>query len=246
MLKFDKMNYKVLGAGRPILLLHGWGANSSSFTQIIASISLNFKVYALDLWGFGESEKPDPQATIYDYAEAVYRFIKAKIGEDVVLLGHSFGGRICLILGNRPLIRGVVLVDSAGLKSRLSLAKRLQIRRYKKLREKVNLGQATASKLERFGSADYRELDPDLRGVFVRVVNEDLEKFAVNLAKPTLIIWGRHDRTTPVFMAKKLHKLIKNSQLKFIRGGHFCYLNSAREFVNLCDNFLNNLEERNG
>lgn len=246
MLKFEEMNYKVYGVGRPILLLHGWGANSSSFTQIIAEFSLNFKVYALDLWGFGESELPPQNATIYDYAEAVYRFIKAKIGEEVVLLGHSFGGRICLILGNRPLIRGVVLVDSAGLKSRLSLAKRLQIRRYKKLREKVNLGQAMASKLERFGSADYRKLPPTMRGVFVRVVNEDLEKFAVNLAKPTLIIWGRHDRTTPVFMAKKLHKLIKNSELKFLRGGHFCYLNSTREFVNLCDNFLNNLEERNG
>ncbi len=244
MLNFEGMNYKVCGAGRPILLLHGWGANSTSFAQIIAEFSLNFKVFALDLWGFGGSDLPPKDATIYDYAEAVYRFIEGIIGEKTAVLGHSFGGRICLILGNRPLISGVVLVDSAGLKNRLSLWQKAKIRRYKKLREKVNSGQARESKLERFGSADYRNLSHEMRGVFVRVVNCDLIEFARNLETPTMVVWGRQDRTTPIWMAKKLHKLIKNSQLKIIRGGHFCYLDSAREFVNFCDDFLNNLEER--
>ena len=243
MLSFEGMKYRVRGEGLSILLLHGWGASSRSFATIESELSLDFRVYLVDLWGFGESQMPDPHATIYDYADVVYRFIRQVIGESVVIVGHSFGGRIGLILGSRPLVSGLILVDSAGIKPRLTFAQKLRIRRYKSLRKRVELGRADASKLERFGSQDYRSLPTDLRGVFVRVVNEDLTKFAQIVDKPTLILWGRNDRTTPPKMARKLHSLIGDSHLVWLHGGHFSYLDSPRDFLIQCKIFLNNLEK---
>lgn len=241
---FEGMRYEVYGAGRPILLLHGWGSNAQSFAKIRSELALDNKVFCVDLWGFGGSDKPTQSATIYDYAEAIYRFIYKIIGEKTVILGHSFGGRICLILGNRPLVRGVVLVDSAGLRGRVGFLKKLKIRRYKALQKKVALGKAQAEVLSKFGSNDYRNLPPEMRGVFVRVVNEDLTKFAQDLRKPTLIVWGKRDRTTPPYMARKLHRFIANSRLVVIYGGHFSYLDSPKEFVNSCSDFLKDLEEK--
>ncbi len=243
MLSFEGMKYSVRGEGLPILLLHGWGASSQSFAVVAGELSLDYRVYSVDLWGFGESDMPSPQATIYDYAEGIYRFIRKVIGEPTVIIGHSFGGRIGLILGSRSLVSGLVLVDSAGLKPRLSFAQKLRIRRYKRLRNLVELDRVDARKLERFGSRDYRNLPEGLRGVFVRVVNEDLAKFAQMVDKPTLILWGRSDRTTPPRMARKLCRLISGSRLVWLHGGHFSYLDSPRNFLIQCKIFLNNLEK---
>jgi len=244
MLNFEGMRYEVKGSGKPILLLHGWGSSAKSFAQISTELALEYKVYAVDLWGFGISERPSESATIYDYAEVIYRFVERVIGEKTVLLGHSFGGRICLILGSRPLISGVVLVDSAGLRPRLSLRQKMRVRRYKKICKMVASGRKNAEVLSKFGSSDYRSLAPEMRGVFVRVINEDLEQCARDIDKPTLIIWGKRDRTTPPQMARKLHKLVVNSRLKWLAGGHFSYLDSPREFVRFCYEFLNSLEGR--
>ena len=50
-----KIHYKVEGEGKPIILLHGWGANLNTFNNISKSLCENFKVYSIDLPGFGES-----------------------------------------------------------------------------------------------------------------------------------------------------------------------------------------------
>lgn len=239
---FEGMKYWVSGDGQPILLLHGWGADHASFAAVARYLSAEYRVYALDLWGFGASREPDESATIFDYAEAVYRFVVSVIGCSAVILGHSFGGRIALILGSRPLIRALVLVDSAGLKPRLSLRQKASIRQYRRQRALVEQGRCDSSSLERFGSADYRSLDATMRGVFVRVVNEDLAKFAKGVNVPTLILWGKSDRTTPPRMARRLQRLISGARLTFLQGGHFCFLDSPREFCLQCSDFLENLE----
>lgn len=244
MLKFEGMYYSVKGNGMPILLLHGWGVDSSSFAIIANELSVNYRVFALDLWGFGKSDSPLQDATIFDYSESVYRFVQQVISEPTILLGHSFGGRICLILGSRPLIKDLILVDSAGLKPKLSFWQKRRIFRYKKLRNMVIEGKKNSDVLNKFGSHDYRNASGELRQVFVRVVNQDLLQFAQSVNKPTLIIWGKSDKTTPPRMARKLHTLIVRSQLQWIKGGHFSYLDSPREFLTYCYEFLNNLEKR--
>lgn len=243
--KFRGMSYKIYGQGKPILLLHGWGANGDSFAKIVHEFMLDYRVYVVDFWGFGDSEMPPAAATIYDYASVVADFITQVIGSHLIVLGHSFGGRVAMIIGNHDLIDAVVLVDSAGLRPRLGLIKKIKIKRYKNLRKKVNAGKIDASRLRGFGSSDYQTLDSVMRAVFVRVVNADLAQHAEVLQKPTLIVWGKQDKTTPLKSAKKLHKLITNSSLVMLPGGHFSFVDSPREFVDACSRFFIEIEMEN-
>ncbi len=235
---FRGMNYTCSGFGRAILLLHGWGGSIDSFAGIASNFESEFCVYRLDFWGFGASELPSASADIYSYTEAVEDFITKIIAEPVILIGHSFGGRVAIILGaNCPLVEKIILVDSAGLKPRRSLKKRVQIARYHRLKRKVEQGKADKSKLDGFGSRDYLGLVPVMRQVFVRVVNADLKSMARKITKPVLLIWGRHDRETPLYMARILRKIIPHSTLQVLNGGHFAYLDCEHEFLRLCYDF---------
>ena len=101
-----------------ILLLHGWGASIKSFKPVINELSKYYKVYAIDFPGFGESEDPSKNYDVEEYSKVVLKFIEEKKLQDVVLIGHSFGGRVIIKLvgklGFNP--KKIILVDSAGIR----------------------------------------------------------------------------------------------------------------------------------
>ena len=236
--KFQGMNYEVSGQGRAILLLHGWGASINCFAQINRELSQDFKVFAIDFKGFGASEPPKQNATIFDYAQDISKFIDCVIKEPVVLVGHSFGGRVSLILAQHLLVNKIILVDSAGLKPKINLSKRIKILKYKRAKKQVQLGKRPASDLLKFGSKDYLALNQEMRKVFVNVVNQDLSEFAKKINKPTLILWGKSDKETPIYMARKLHRITKNSKLEILSGAHFVFLDNPHQFLKATYNFL--------
>lgn len=242
MLDFEGMRYTVLGAGPPVLLLHGWGSEHGCFARVARCLASDFTVYSVDFWGFGKSVPPPQNATVFDYADAVYRFVDEIIGQPAVLLGHSFGGRIALILGSRPLIRALVLVDSAGLRPRLGIVQKWRVARYHRAKRRVAKGQMSEIKLKKFGSRDYQNLSADMRAVFVRVVNQDLSEYAARVRCPVLLVWGRRDRTTPPRMARQLRRLLRCGHVRWLNGGHFCFLDSSTEFCAICYDFLIDLE----
>ncbi len=236
---FRGVHYTREGEGRAVLLLHGWGGSIDCFASVANDLSGDFTVFRLDFWGFGASEMPPLDADIYSYAEVVEDFINKVIASPVILLGHSFGGRVAIILGAAcPLVEKIVLIDSAGLRPRQSLKKRIKIARYHRLKKKVNAGRIEPSKLDTFGSRDYLALPTALRQVFVRVVNEDLSYLARKIKVPTLLVWGRRDSETPLYMARKLRKMILHSTLQVLNGGHFAYLECEREFLRICYEFM--------
>ena len=237
--KFRGINYTVAGTGKPLLLLHGWGANLHCFAGVAPDLEQNFTVYRLDFWGFGASDEPPKFAGIETYAETVADFIYNIIGTKTDVIGHSFGGRVAIILGAKcDFVDKIVLVDSAGLKPRKSIAKRVREHRYKIAKKRVVQGRCSAEVLQNYGSADYKALNETMRNVFVRVVNTDLTKTASEITKPVLLVWGRCDRETPLYMARTLHKIIKNSTMQVLDGGHFCFLDKPSEFLRACYDFL--------
>ena len=70
-----KINYIVEGEGEPIVVLHGWGANINTVLSIVNILKDRYKVYALDLPGFGESEEPKEVIGSFEYAEIVRNFL---------------------------------------------------------------------------------------------------------------------------------------------------------------------------
>jgi len=156
--------------------------------------------------------------------------------EEVILIGHSFGGRVAILLASEsPRIGGIVLVDSAGIRPKRKLSYYYKVYKYKLLK-KLGIRNIKA------GSSDYNKLSGAMKETFVRVVNQDLTGRLSKIVVPTLIVWGSLDKETPIYMAKKLNKHIKGSELNILEGaGHFSYLDNLEQFMGLLKGFVDRI-----
>jgi pimeloyl-ACP methyl ester carboxylesterase len=106
-----------MGSGRPLLLVHGFGASIGHWRKNIAVLAAaGYRVYAIDLLGFGGSSKPAIAYSMELWQEQVYDFWTIHIQEPTVFVGNSIGGLLCLMmLANHPqLAAGGVLLNCAG------------------------------------------------------------------------------------------------------------------------------------
>ena len=85
------------GRGEPLLLLHGFGANIFTWRYIYPDLTKKYRVIAIDMKGFGESDKPnDKSYSAFDQAKLVLKVIEKLKLKNVTLIGHSFGGGVAL------------------------------------------------------------------------------------------------------------------------------------------------------
>ncbi len=100
----------------PLILVHGFGASTDHWRKNIAELQRDFQVWAIDLLGFGRSDKPDWQYSGDLWRDLLHDFIREKIGRPVVLVGNSLGGYVSLcVAAQKPESAvGVILLNSAG------------------------------------------------------------------------------------------------------------------------------------
>lgn len=192
------------------MFLHGWGQNSASLKNIYDNVRLS--VIAVDI-----AESVPSTYDIYSYALDIFELISKLNYKKYILVGHSFGGRLAIILSALCDINisKIILIDSAGIIPRRTLRYRLNVTFYKVLKAL----HITAN----LGSSDYRNLSPDTKKVFVRIVNEDLRYLLPKIENKTTIFWGKDDIDTPIYMAKIFKNDIRHSKLVTFSGGHFAY-----------------------
>jgi pimeloyl-ACP methyl ester carboxylesterase len=112
-----KIQYTVKGTGKPLVLVHGFGASIGHWRKNIPVLANHgYKVFALDLLGFGASEKAPIDYTVDVWVELLKDFWAEHIQEPAIFIGNSIGALISLnILANYPEITdGGVLINSAG------------------------------------------------------------------------------------------------------------------------------------
>lgn len=235
------MYFEDLGkSDRIVLFLHGWGGSTASFGVEAQIFSKKFRTINLDFPSFGRSAEPERPLSVEDFA-LLLKNLLAELGvKKCCVVGHSFGGRVAIKLAamHSDLFEKIVLVDSAGVKPRRSIFCKFRIFFFKMLKKLVKRGVLKEKWLKNFGSKDYRALSPVMRQTFVKVVNEDLLPDIKKITTETLIIWGRRDRETPPFMARKLLRNIRGSEIVWLDGGHFAYLENRKLFVNILDRFF--------
>ena len=222
------VNYEVLGSGKKnIVILHGWGGNFTEWLPVAKRLETRYKIWLLDFPGFGGSPKPGEDWSIYDYARLVQDFIDENKIKDVIVMGHSFGGKVAILLKAKKLI----LVDAAGLEIKSLKAKVLGLAAdyLKWLPQNVkNL----------FGSPDYKSAG-NMRKIFVKTVNQNLSKEMTEVKCPALIIWGEKDRVLPISQAKKIKELIGDSEIRVVWGAdHWPHLSKPNEFMEILDEYL--------
>ena len=247
-LKGLDINYIIEGEGSPIIVLHGWGCNIETVRSIINILNKRYQVYALDLPGFGSSEEPKDAIDSFEYTEIVKEFMNKMNIHKATFIGHSFGGKLSIIMGSKypERVDKIVLIDSAGLIPKRGVKYYLKVYSFKALRYiYTNLffwikDEVRMEKFyKKFGSDDYQESSGIMRRILVKVVNEDLKPILKSIKASTLIIWGENDDATPLFMAKTMEKEIEDSGLVVFEGaGHYSFLDDYSRFVAVINAFL--------
>lgn len=239
----------VIGTGYPVVLLHGWGANIALVYPLAEKLSpLGYRVYMLDLPGFGQSDTPPHAWTVFDYANFVLAYLALHQLEQFYLFGHSFGGRLSLILGaeHGDKIIKLALADSAGIVPKTPLLKNLRLTTYKFIRDSLyRLGaKSLADQLRdkynaRYGSTDLQQVSGIMRETFIKVVNQDLLPYAARVKPATLLFWGEKDEDTPLWYGELFEKTIPDAGLIVHKGaGHYSYLDHLTETVRIMDFFF--------
>ncbi len=239
---------EVMGSGRPVLLLHGWGGKIESMRPVAERLApLGYCVHILDLPGFGRSTLPADTWGVADYARFVTHYLDQAKLKPVSIVGHSFGGRIGLVLGaDYPeYVVKMVLADSAGVQTPPGTGQRLRQAAFSVVGAILKLPGFNAYEDQfrrwarsRFGSEDLRSAGP-LEPIFRKVIREDLVPRAAKIKAPTLLIWGDQDRDTPLWQAKVLERTIPDAGLVIFHGaGHFAYQEHLVDFIRIVDTFL--------
>lgn len=232
--------------GAPVILMHGWGCDHSTVAFITRSLADGLHIYSLDLPGHGQSDEPPQVWGVEDFTRLVETFIQRLGIEAPILIGHSFGGRISILLSSRGNVSKVVLVDAAGIKPRRKPKYYLKVYSFKTARHLLPLllGRKRADKvIERMrgkaGSADYRNSSPMMRAVMSKCVNEDLKYVMPSIKAPVLLIWGDADTATPLSDAKTMERLIPDAGLVSFAGcGHYSFLDNPAGFCAVIREFL--------
>lgn len=242
------LNYIVKGEGSPIIVLHGWGANIDTVMPIVNILAEDYEVYAIDLPGFGESEEPKEVIGSFEYAEIVRKFLEKMGIKKASFIGHSFGGKLSIIMGVKhpELVDKLVLIDSAGLIPKRGPKYYFKVYSFKSLRwiyKNLFFWIKDDDRLkkfyDKFGSDDYRDSQGVMRKILVKVVNENLKPILKEIVAPTLLIWGDKDDATPLYMGKIMEKEIKDSGLVVIEdGGHYSYIDNYTMFSAVIRSFF--------
>lgn len=112
-----KIQYTVMGKGTPLVLVHGFGASIGHWRKNIPALAAGgYRVFAIDLLGFGGSDKPALNYTMELWEELLKDFWTSHIQEPTVFIGNSIGALLSLmVLANHPQIAaGGVLINCAG------------------------------------------------------------------------------------------------------------------------------------
>lgn len=223
-----------------LVILHGWGQNKShwqSISSMLKNIQRDINIVALDLPGFGSEPLVSSDWGIPEYSE----WVKEKISElklnDVVLLGHSFGGRISSYIakGNPEWLKALILYGAPCI-YRPTTKTKLKIKLHKTLK-KLGLRRTKTTNSE-LNEADQKGLGNIFRKAVVFDQTEELKK----INTPTLIVWGEKDDVSELRIGKEINTLIKDSKLIVLENvGHNAHLENPNIFYGTIKKYLENL-----
>jgi len=201
--------------------LPGWRRTRSDLTTCLHGLPS----VAYDLPGFGASPPPPEPMGAAGYARVVLDAVSEVAPGPVVILGHSFGGRVavCAAAQQPERVRALVLTGVPLLRPdspRRRPALRFRVARA--LNRRKLLSDARLETLRhRYGSDDYRAASGVVRDVLVKVVNESYEEELGKVRCPVELVWGDRDTAAPVAVAVQASGLLADPHLTVLSGvGH--------------------------
>ncbi|MFA7170159.1 MAG: alpha/beta hydrolase [Candidatus Paceibacterota bacterium] len=268
------------GGKTSVVLLHGWGVSSDKYVKTAEEIlkgDSDFKFYIPDLPGFRKSDEPEENWNIDDYVEFVKDFVKnvaqretgfqlvkniiegaiqnngkafSQNNKKIILLGHSFGGRIAIKYAVKypEDIERLVLTGAAGIKHPLTEKQQFffYLSKIGKNIFRVLLLQSLEKYAKKFlyvivREKDYAGASLRMKEVMKNAIAEDLTPFLGKIHISTLLIWGENDNSTPLADGELMHNMIEGSDFFIIKDtNHSAVYNEAEEFSRIFVEYIRN------
>lgn len=251
-----RTRYVVAGEGAPLLLLHGLGASAVTWRDNIGPLSQAYRVYAPDLPGHGDTDKPDIDYMPETILGFVVRFAESLGLRQPGIVGNSVGGGLGLMMALRhpELVGSLVLVDSTCLGREVSPYVRLvSIPGLGELLESSKVGGTRFMLYKAFHDRSFvtQELVEELyrsrqmpgaKEAVVRAVRNGIglrgmrRKYVLvgeldRLRVPLMIVWGAQDQIVPVSHAYRASQAAPQARLQvFDQCGHWPHMEKASAF----------------
>ena len=257
-------HYVVAGEGSPVLLIHGLGASMVVWRENIAALAQRFKVYAIDLPGHGDTDKPDIEYDADFVVEYLRKFVESLGFSEIAIFGNSLGGGLALMiaLAHPELVSKLALIDSGSLGREVSIWLRLpsipvigelltngpidsaEFMLRKALFDKSLATKELVAELRRTNSL------PGAREAVLKIIRNFISIWGVKrqyvrardvnrLDMPVLIVWGAEDRMIPLKHAYRAARNISKVDLLVLADcGHIPQLERAAEFNGIALEFL--------
>jgi 2-hydroxy-6-oxonona-2,4-dienedioate hydrolase len=219
-----------------LILIHGWSQNPNYFNLMKPILEKDYKIVSPIMPGFGEMKITTPY-DLNKYADWLNAFILKNKINDPILLGHSFGGSVCVkFLSKYPNKKiKLILVDAAIVRDKYSPKKKIFYSLVSVIKPIISLLKVKnfVLKIMKLDNSDYQNINnPIMKKTFQNIIYSDLIEETRKLKNKTLIIWGGRDITTPLIFGKKINKNIKNSIIKIIpNSGHFPFVDDPIKFI---------------
>lgn len=255
--------------GPVVILLHGLASDADTWDKALGLLAeRGLRVLAVDLLGHGESDKPDSDYLLVDFAEFLARFMDALGIERATLCGHSFGGAIAMFFGTRypervdrvvlvsagglgrevhPVLRAAALRMAPGVLRRAMSPRMRRLYANGRLHRALRLTPDNVANLRRAGRAlgtaeGQAAFFASVRGVIApsgqRAASEDMRAFAERV--PMLLIWSEDDPVIPLAHAEAHAERAKpySRLVIFPSRGHEPHRRNAERFANEVANFV--------
>lgn len=247
----QRIVYYEAGEGPNVILLHGLGADASSWMMNIGPLSEKYHVVALDQIGFGQSSKPLVDYKIGTFVDFLHEFMQVLKLPKATLVGNSLGGWIGADFAARypAMVEKLVLVDAAGVKPQgeLKLAVDLNpatLDATRKVLEYIAYDKRWVSDQlvrqvfeKRLRNSDGYTIERVMAGVFAG--NQYLDDKLSSIHAPTLVVWGRNDELTPLPGGERFQKGIAGAKIVvFDQCGHIPQMEKPAEFNRTLLEFL--------
>lgn len=253
------LHYQEQGAGKPLVLLHGFPLDSRIWREQLTGLSDRFRVIAPDLRGFGQSKSADP-FTMESLADDVHALLADLGALPCVLGGLSMGGYVALAYVKKyPTdLLGLALIDTKaegdtpdGKHAREKMIELARSQGSKGVAEQM-MPKMLAPEADTSRPQVKRELDPIVNGQSPLTIEHalgamrDRPDFVADLpsiATPTLILVGEHDAITPPAGAEKMSQAIPKSTYVVIRGaGHMSPMEQPQQVTDALRRFAGQIE----
>lgn len=248
------VHYEVYGRGRPVILLHGWLESWGLWQETMDFLGNSYRTYAIDFWGFGESDKRRESFTVPDFVTLVNDFMEQLGIKHAPLVGHSMGGTVSLSVAiNHPeRVSKVVVIGSPVEGSSLSvLLKLASIRTIAsivyRMMDALKLGIRIAAPIITRESQWPAMIHSDLNQV-------TLESFLLSISslrqtnlthqlapiyQPVMGMYGDRDVIVNPNQWSILDTYIQRVRIeRFRRAGHFIMLDEPNQFKSILKDYL--------